>query len=232
MQKIMTEAEEAKGRLAANIAKKIRMMIAEEKLKPGDRLPTESMLMELFDVSRTTVREAMKSLRAENVVDILQGRGTFVSSSTGITDDPLGLTFANRHNLLESLLETRLLFEPQVVMLAAMRATDGEIQKLRDCVEQLKCLEKNCDEATALDIAFHKGIAECTHNDVLIRVVPIINESIVKGYQDTVDNLESFRESKLAHERILQSIVQRDVMEARFHMENHIRRTMRDAAKT
>ena len=96
-------------------AQKVKTMIIQRQMKPGDRLPTEKELADLFGVSRSTLREAMKFLRAENVVVIRQGSGTFVSAGTGIGEDPLGLHFTNQENLIENLFETRMLIEPQIV---------------------------------------------------------------------------------------------------------------------
>ena len=90
-------------------AQKVKTMIIQRDMKPGDRLPTETELAERFGVSRSTLREAMKFLRAENVVVIRQGSGTFVSAGTGIGEDPLGLHFTNQEKLLENLFETRML---------------------------------------------------------------------------------------------------------------------------
>lgn len=104
-------------------AQKVKMMIIKRGMKPGDRLPTENELAKLFSVSRSTLREAMKFLRAENVVVIRQGSGTFVSAGTGIGEDPLGLHFTNQENLIHNLFETRMLIEPQIASLAVQRAT-------------------------------------------------------------------------------------------------------------
>ena len=71
-------------------AQKVKTMIIQREMKPGDRLPTEKELADLFGVSRSTLREAMKFLRAENVVVIRQGSGTFVSAGTGIGEDQSG----------------------------------------------------------------------------------------------------------------------------------------------
>ena len=83
-------------------AQKVKTMIIQKEMKPGDRLPTETELAARFGVSRSTLREAMKFLRAENVVVIRQGSGTFVSAGTGIGEDPLGLHFTNQEKLLEN----------------------------------------------------------------------------------------------------------------------------------
>lgn len=94
MSEILTVTQE----LSVVAAKRLREMIIEKEMKSGDRLPSESALGEMFGVSRSTVREAIKLLIAENVVEIQRGKGTFVTLQPGLSKDPLGLEFANQKN--------------------------------------------------------------------------------------------------------------------------------------
>ena len=69
------------SRLSHEVAGQIKELIRKEKLKPGDKLPNEMQLAELFGVSRPTIREAAKSLVSQNIIKILRGKGTFVSET-------------------------------------------------------------------------------------------------------------------------------------------------------
>lgn len=214
--------------LPAVTAQKVKNMIVSQKMKPGDRLPTEMVLSEMFDVSRSTLREAMKYLRAENVIVIRQGSGTFVSDWTGVGEDPLGLHFADQENLLKHLFETRMMIEPQIAGLAVERATSQNIRDLENIVQKMMKTPINDSSAADLDIQFHTAVAECTHNDVLIRVVPIINESIVRSHQATQEDAESYRRAKRSHAGILDAIKRGDSMKARYYSERHIWETLND----
>lgn len=209
-------------------AQKVKTMIIQHQMKPGDRLPTEKDLSELFGVSRSTLREAMKFLRAENVVVIRQGSGTFISSGTGIGEDPLGLHFTNQETLIENLFETRMLIEPQIAGLACQRAASQDIKNLERLVIEMDRCEVNSRVAAELDIQFHTGVAECTHNEVLIRVVPIIIESIRRSHVETHDDLESFKRAKRSHLGICKAISKGDVVEAKFQAERHVWETLND----
>ena len=206
-------------------------MIIQRNMKPGDRLPTENELAQLFGVSRSTLREAMKFLRAENVVAIRQGSGTFVSAGTGIGEDPLGLHFTDQKNLLQNLFETRMLIEPQIASLAVQRATPQDIHNLERLVKQMDEIQINSTETAEMDVQFHTAVAECTHNDVLIRVVPIINDSIRRSHFETHDNIESFRRAKRSHIGIYKAIASGDYMEAKYLSERHIWETLDDIKK-
>ncbi len=212
--------------LHITVADEIKKMIIEANMMPGDKLPTERELMTRFSVSRSTLREAIKILRAENVVIARQGSGTYVSDATGISADPLGLNFTDQDRLLPNLLESRLLIEPEIAVLAAQRAEPKDIEKLRSIVSKMDNVDSNDEISVELDIRFHTAISECTHNDVLIRVVPIIIESIRRGQLETADDEYSFELAKSAHHDILRSIENRDIMSARYFVERHIRDTI------
>jgi len=117
-------------RLSLEVANREKELIRKEKLKPGDKLPNEMQLAKLFGVSRPTVREAVKSLVSQNIIEIQRGKGTFVSETPGIASDPLGLEFVVGEDLHLSLIEVRLLIEPGVARLAAERGTPADIDRI------------------------------------------------------------------------------------------------------
>ena len=90
-------------KLPEQVADKLREMIIQESLKTGAKLPAEAELMERFGVSRSTVREAVKILQTEHIVDIRQGQGTFLCAMPGLASDPLGLRFADQEELIAQL---------------------------------------------------------------------------------------------------------------------------------
>lgn len=214
--------------LPLTTAQKVKDMIRDKEMKPGDRLPSEGELAEMFSVSRSTVREAMKYLKAESVIEINRGSGTFVSDRLGVGEDPLGLSFVNQTKLLQHLFEVRLLIEPQVAMLAAERAEKRNLETLDSIVTEMQKLDRNDNTATELDIKFHKALAECTGNEVLHRVVPIINESIVRGRRETLQVSGSYERAKRSHAVIYRAVRDRDLMTARYAAERHIWETLND----
>ena len=208
--------------LDMSTAREIKKLIVQGKMHPGDRLPTEKDLMRQFGISRSTLRESLKILKAENVIVSRQGSGTFISKDTGISEDPLGLHFADRKNLFRNLLETRLVIEPGIAMLAAERASEEDLKNLRDIVSGLYQSEANDENTEKLDAKFHTAIAECTHNDVLTRVVPIIIESIQWGHIEMKEDLESLHRAQKSHYAIYKAIAGRNVLQAKYLVEQHI----------
>lgn len=224
MSEILTVPRE----LSVTAAKRLREMIVENKMQSGDRLPSESELGEMFGVSRSTVREAIKLLIAENVVEIQRGKGTFITMQPGVGKDPLGLEFANQKRLLRNLLETRMMIEPQIAALAAQRAKQENIDQLAQIIEQIKAAGSDKGNHTPYDVAFHRAVAECTQNDVLYRILPIICESIQEGYFKTANVPGSYERAIQSHINIFQAIVNKDPEAAKNETEKHLRQTMED----
>ncbi len=210
-------------------ATKIREMILSTDMKPYDKLPSEAILMETLGVSRSTVREAIKLLIAENIVEIQRGKGTFICKNPGIVKDPLGLHFADQLNLLNHLMETRLMIEPQIAYLAAQRASKQNIEALRVVIEQMDRAKNQKIDYTPYDVAFHTAVAECTQNDVLHRILPIICESIREGYVETVNVEGSFERAIISHIKIYEAIREGGADAAKLETEKHLRQTLEDS---
>jgi DNA-binding FadR family transcriptional regulator len=218
----------SKNALSAEVANKLRKMIARQNMKAGDRLPNETELGIMFGISRSTVREAIKLLLAANVVEIQRGKGTFVTVQPGVARDPLGLEFANRSKLLDNLMETRMMFEPEIAALAAQRADKDNLDKLAHIIQKIREAGSDKDNQTSLDVEFHTAVAECTKNDVLYRIVPIICESIQEGSLETTDVPGSYERAIQSHINIYHGIWNRDPETTKEEMAKHIRQTRED----
>ncbi|MCG8502371.1 MAG: FadR family transcriptional regulator [Firmicutes bacterium] len=211
--------------LSEKTAEKIKKLIIENKYQPGDKLPNEIELAETLNVGRSTIREAIKILISINIVEIKRGKGTFVCKNPGLIEDPFGVTFLNEKQLLQHLLETRLIFEPEIAALAARRATEEEIERLK---ENKTTMEDNFKKGKTLlsdDVEFHRLIAKSTKNPVLQRIFPIINECISERYM--TDIIPSYDGSTSEyHQRIIDAIEQRDPEKAYAVMKRHIERAI------
>ena len=126
--------------LTEQTADRIVHYIIDQELKEGDKLPSEAELVKLLDVSRTTLREAIRMLASRNILEARHGSGVFISKNTGISDDPLGFLFIrDKEKLVSDLLEFRMLIEPRIAARAALNATAeqvAELSRLADTVEK------------------------------------------------------------------------------------------------
>jgi DNA-binding FadR family transcriptional regulator len=211
-----------KSILSEKVAANIRQMIVDQQLEPGDKLPNELVLTDQLNVSRSTLREAIKILRSHNVLEVRRGRGTFVGANPGVSEDPLGITFMEEKDLIAYFFEVRLVVEPQIAELATLRSTQSEIDEIKEAYNEVKRAIETGEDHTEADIRFHNIIAASTHNPIIQRIVPIINDGIKGGYNETKDLIESKDEIILQHRRIMKAITERDANEARRAMRDHI----------
>jgi DNA-binding FadR family transcriptional regulator len=164
--------------LSQRVADEIYDMIVMEKFRPGDKLPNENDLSVDYGVSRATLREAIRWLSAQGVLEVQRGKGTFISTDMKLCHD-FGFRNLERIRIrMKDLFEMRLLFEPQVAALACQRATAEEMQNIFEqgqYVEELIRTNKNRIEA---DQELHRAIVMASHNDFMIRLIPIINRAV------------------------------------------------------
>src|SRR5258707_8214762 len=127
-------------RLYEKIVEQIERRILAGELKVGDQLPSERELGEQFRVSRTAVREAVKALREKGLVEVRPGRGTFITNGTSqAARDSLSLMMKIAPGEgSRDLVEVREMFEPEIAVLAATRATDEHIAVMRAAVETME----------------------------------------------------------------------------------------------
>lgn len=172
----MTQSEEKN--LPEKLSNDIISYILEEHLKPGDKLPNESILAEQMKAGRSSVREAMKLLASRNIVTIRQGSGTYISDTPGVVKDPLGFTFIeDKKKLMKDLLDIRILIEPSMAALAAAKAQPHEVLSIQSLYMQLKTLFHQKEDYTRQYLEFYAAIATSSKNLASPRVCAIISHS-------------------------------------------------------
>jgi GntR family transcriptional regulator, transcriptional repressor for pyruvate dehydrogenase complex len=163
-----------------SIAAKITELITSSNLKSGDRLPTEHELSEQLGVSRTVIREAVKVLVATGMVYTRRGSGLYVANDgatpfAGMFDS---LTPADPTQIF-SLYEFRLKLEVPAARLAAERITPQELRELREIValNRRSADNQQRQQWSESDAAFHRGIAEATHNPYFASTTAMITRT-------------------------------------------------------
>lgn len=210
-------------KLSDKIANKIIDLIIDEDLKSGDKLPNEYNLAKELDIGRSTLREAVRSLESQNILEVRQGSGTYISKNIGVSNDPLGFKFIeDTKKLTEDLFTLRYILEPEVAMLAAQNRTEDEIEELEALAEKIeKTVKASHDMHIELDIQFHSIIAKMSGNIGMINLVPIINQSIIL-YNNHYTNEISKVEMIASHRQITKSIREKNPVRARYSMQRHI----------
>lgn len=209
--------------LAQTVADSIMAMITAKRFSEGDQLPGENELAKELNVSRNTLREAIRILSAYGFLEIQRGKGTFVApaAAKGRLEKPLNpLDYAKAS--LKDLYEIRLILEPEAVYLAAQRGSDGEIQ---DIVRLGKIVEQQIlagEDRTDEELAFHAAIAKATHNSVMMTLLPYVHEAILKGVILSTVYDKVVQETLADHKMIIEFLEQRNAEGVRAAMRIHL----------
>ena len=178
------------GLLSSQVAEKIVEYITNSDLNENNRLPNEETLAKMLNVSRSTVREAIKLLVSLNVLYVVRGHGTYVSEKPGIVSDPFGFSFVrDKRKLVFDLMEMRMIIEPKIAEFAAKRATESDIKQLDALAKQVETQILAGKQHAQKDVELHVMIARCSKNDVVSSIVPIINQSVNLFVEITRENL-------------------------------------------
>jgi GntR family transcriptional regulator, transcriptional repressor for pyruvate dehydrogenase complex len=145
-------------------------------LKPGDQLPAERRMAETFDVSRPTLREALRALAVLGVVEVRHGGGVFVSQlEASDLLAPLTFFLTLRSTEVRKLYEARRLIEGEIAALAAERADDGAFDELDTLIAQQEEAKTEAARYRDLDTAFHRRLGELAENEFLARAAQSLN---------------------------------------------------------
>lgn len=198
-------------------------IVAEGRPGPGEKLPNELELSQELGVSRTTLREAIRSLVTQGVLEVRRGKGTFVSEQVGEIED-FGFGGLERvKGQLRDLFELRSIFEPQAAKLACLRATEEELSDILEkgaAVED--CIRAGQDRVEA-DGAFHAAIVRATHNEFMVRLLPLIQRAVATAVE-TGDDAQRLAEDTLRDHALLLEFFARGDEEGALHaMAIHMR---------
>lgn len=206
------------------IVLQIRELIANGKLKPGDKLPPERELAGIFNVSRTSVREAIKTLATMGLIEIKKGHGVFVKEATldSIINNVADALVLSKEEM-KQLFEIRKVLETQAAAWAAERATEEEIEELMKMIKEVKS-KKKLDLALARDYdeRFHTKIIRASHNNVLLKVMSGLFDVLDKVRTKTAIVPGRAAKSINDHEAIAIAISNRDAQKASEAMFQHI----------
>jgi Transcriptional regulators len=161
------------------VTEQIKSMIIDGTYKTGDKFPTESELCEMFGVSRITIRESLKKLNVMGLIEILQGKGTFVKPiDLGTFMKPLYQMIGFEKIDIQTIYSAREYIEGGIAYLAATNRTEEELSNLKSIVFDLKDAIESNDIilVETLDKNFHLQLAVCSHNTLLIACLEVIEE--------------------------------------------------------
>src|ERR1700691_4144280 len=220
------------SRLFELIVQQVEDSITKGQLKPGDQLPPERDLAQRFGVSRTAVREAVKTLREKGLVDASSGRGTFVTNGTSqAIRQSLDLMIRiNKQEGSANLAELRLVLEPEIAGLAAQRIEEQLLSTMREAVAAMDRNLHDPDSYVEADLDFHLPLAEAAGNPLILSLLDSI-VGLLREQRSRIFNVHGGPErGEFYNKRSLAGIQQRDPEAARGAMREHLQQVLADSS--
>lgn len=223
-------------KISDKIIEQIKQMIAEGKLKPGDKLVSERELAERMQVSRASVREALTALELMGLIEIRPGEGTHIKKTTGndiIT--PLSMILFMEKDSHEDVLEVRKVLEVSCARMAAARRTQSELEDMEKALALMEKSISNKELGAEADVKFHFSVAVASHNTLLVRLMNTVSDSIKENLRENRELLFATvgtPERLVAeHFAIYQAIRDKDSKKAAEHMYYHLDRVAEEMLK-
>jgi len=226
--------------LSKSTANRIKEKIISGDFSTGEQIPNEQELAEEFSVSRPTIREAVKILVSQNILEIRRGKGTYVRSEPGVSEDPFGFEFMQQKDFVYNLAEIRTILEPLAAGLAARRASDEEIAGLQSISDEIDRLisevhdeqvsAESLEQMALLHIQFHTTLFKMSHNPVLDRMLPVLGLAQTESFSNEAF-YENFRKKykEGSHSDICNAIAGRDPKKAFRLREEQLLSSARDS---
>ena len=214
-----------RGRLSDNVVFQIKKSIIDGVYKPGEKLPSEKYLLEMFNVSRGSLREALKSLERLGFIIIKTGvfGGAYVTDKAmrSFSNTLYDIIKMNRIDFHE-LLETREIIEPGIAALAAAKRTKEDIQQLEDLIAlRDKSIQAN-KIPIIVNIDWHQAVAVASKNQLLCLVVDAIAMTLNDEFKKISLSLEDHRVILDYHKKITACIKDGDIRGASKLMREHV----------
>jgi len=203
------------------VAKQIERLIL-DKLKPGDKLPSERELAEMLQVSRSSVRDAIRGLELSGLVEPRQGTGTIVRQPAESAVRPLAEALKRQQEQVRELLDFRKMLEPPLAAHAAANASAEEIAEMEEVLQRQEKKLAAGDLAIDEDAEFHYGIALASGNSVVLKVLDILMDLLRDSRERSLQVPGRSDKSLAGHRRILEAIKSRNSEAANAAMRRHI----------
>jgi GntR family transcriptional repressor for pyruvate dehydrogenase complex len=219
------------SRLYEQIVQQIEESVLKGTLKPGDQLPAERELAQQLGVSRTAVREAVKTLREKGLVEAYSGRGTFITDGTSQAARQsfdlmvkIGQQEGSPH-----LAELRLILEPGIAALAAVRVEEEDLEAMREAVAVMDRAQRDPEAYIEADLDFHLALAEAAANPLILSLIDSI-VGLLREQRIRIFNVEGGpQRGQIHHKRILDAMERRDPEMARNAMRAHLEQVREDS---
>lgn len=191
------------------VSEEIIKYIAEKGLEEGDKLPSVDVLVGLFGVGRSSLREALRYLEAVEIIKVINGKGIYVTDS-GSYRYSGKVKIDNEKSFLLDILDVRRALEGKAVELAAKRITDDKIKAMTACLAEYDDRKRKGLDTSKIDYEFHQHIYDAASNPLLHSVYDTISELIKKFFSGPFGEKELFDNTYAFHRTLFDGIANHD----------------------
>jgi GntR family transcriptional repressor for pyruvate dehydrogenase complex len=196
-----------RAKVSDEVAKQIKALISEGKLKPGDRLPPERELIKQFGISRPSLREALNSLVAMGFLEVKQAKRTYVKSvASERMRDPLSVLIKSDTQKIYDLIEVRKAMEAWGAYHAAQRATEEDLKEMERILKEMRHAIEEGRPWVKEDADFHLVIAQSTHNTIQIHLMSTIYDLLKESVARVLTDRGKMKKLYQQHYRIFNAI--------------------------
>ena len=219
--------------IATQVVESIRQSIVKGQFHVGEKLPPEVKLCEILQVSRSSIREALRHLQAEGYVELLPGRGAFVRDNQSYDYNAVRRWFIASSPNVRDFCEVRGVMEPLAARMAVERGTVEEYKTLQDIHDDFvdAAKENNVSELASLDEKFHTQIAAMSHNSLLSNINDILNSELKEYRIRSISVKANSKNTVKEHKQILMGIKKKDSSAASAAMLFHLDMVLSDIRK-
>ena len=212
-----------KARRYHQVSEQIQQLIAQGTLKPGDRLPSERELSMQLGVSRSSVRDAIRTLEVAGILEAHHGRGTVIRDlSTDSLVVPLATVLVRKRDMVSELLDVRRMIEPGLAARAALHANPAQIAQLEDILRRQREKMARGEDTMLEDSQFHRTIALAAQNSVVLRVLDVLMDLLRESRSRSLQVRGRRERSYAGHVRLLNAIKRRDPRAAERAARQHL----------
>lgn len=192
----------------------IQNYIKENNMKPGDKLPSQAELIEMMGVSRSALRESMKTLEAKDIIEMKNGKGAYVKENF-VSALAAQLNFTKEKEMLVQMIEVRKVLEREILKLVIHNADDKELEELGKVVKILIDKYSKGEVQTKEDHKFHYMIYEISHHKIFQQLIQVLSDSMNKLWEFPLNMENPFTNTIPLHEELYKALRERNLKKAR-----------------
>ncbi len=225
---LRSDAAQGGGTLVSVVSAELRRLIVDGRIEPGGKLPSEAALTKKYNVSRTVIREAVATLRADGLVEARQGAGVFVLNSQPVVNFPFQVFDEERISSMIEMLELRTAIEIEAAGLAAVRRSPAQEEAIFERHDDLGRLIEAGQATAEADFAFHIAIADATNNPRFREFLDMMGQRVIprallQSGERERSSSDYLGQIQAEHKTIAEAISGRDEQAAREAVRTHLK---------